>query len=186
MQYSLIAQRYAKSVFDLALELKMEEAVKTDMELVLSVCRSNKDFMLLLTSPVIRTDKKEKILHTLFNDKVCELTMRFLNIITRKKREKYIGNIAEEYIQIYKKFKNIITVRFESAQPISDAIRKKIIRLMEEQTHGTIELIEDVKKELIGGFVLNYEGYKYDASIACQLQKLKKSAAETNLYIREI
>lgn len=186
MQYSLIAQRYAKSVFDLALELKTEEAVKTDMELVLSVCHSNKDFILLLTSPVVRTDKKQKILDALFKEKVCELTMRFLNIITRKKREKYIGNIAEEYIQLYKKFKNIITVRFESAQPINDAIRQKVIKLMEDQTKGTIELIEEVKKELIGGFVLNYDGNKYDASIACQLQKLKKSAAETNLYIREI
>ena len=58
--------------------------------------------------------------------------------------------------------------------------------LLEKQTGSTVELIEDVKKELIGGFVLDYSDYKYDASIAYQLKKLKKQSAEVNLYIREL
>jgi F-type H+-transporting ATPase subunit delta len=186
MATSLIAQRYAKAIFDLSLEMNVVEEVKSDMEIILSVCSSNKDFMQLLKSPVIRPDKKMKVLTVIFEKDISELTLRYLSIITRKKREKFISLIADEFIIDYKKFKNIFTVHFESAQALNSDIRKKVIALMEDQTKGTIEMNEKVKKNLIGGFVLSYDDYRYDASIAYQLRKLKKAAAEINFYIREL
>ena len=185
MPNSLIAKRYAKALFELALELNVVEETKSDMEFIISVCLSNKDFTQLLRSPVIPSNKKQNVIRAIFNDKISELSMRYLNIITRKKRESFISQIAEEFILAYKKFKNIFTIYFESAIIISDEIRKKVITLLEDQTKGTVELIEEVKKELIGGFVMSYDDYKYDASIAYQLKKLKKSSAEINLFKRE-
>lgn len=185
MPNSLIAKRYAKALFELALELNVVEKTKSDMEFIISVCLSNKDFTQMLRSPVIRSEKKQKILEILFGDKVSELSMRYLNIITRKKRESFINQIAKEFILVYKQFKNIFTVQLESAEAINDDIRKEVISLLEKQTKGNIDLVETVKKELIGGFVMNYDDYKYDASIAYQLKKLRKSTAEINLYVRE-
>ena len=186
MPGSLIAKRYAKALFDLSLELNVIEDTKADMELIISVCDSNDDFNQLLRSPVIRSDKKQKVIDAIFEGKISKLSLRYLDIITRKKRESFIKQIAEEYILAYKKFKNIFTIHFESVSVISDDIRKKVISLLELQTKANIELIEEVKKELVGGFVLKYNDYKYDASIAYMLKRLKKSAAEVNLYKREI
>lgn len=185
MPHSLIAQRYAKAIFSLALETNVVEEVKSDMEFIASVCASNRDFTLMLKSPVIRVDKKMKVMKLLFGKEISDLSMRFLLIITRKKREKYINDIAVEFIHFYKKFKNIFTIHFESAEAISDDLRKKVIALMEDQTKGTVELHEEVKKELVGGFVISYDDYKYDASIIYQLRKLKKSTAEINFFVRE-
>jgi len=186
MPHSLIAQRYAKAIFELALEMNVVEEAKSDMDLISSICASNKDFILLLKSPVIRPDKKVKVMELLFRNKIGKLSMRFLMIITQKRREKFINEIAFEFINIYKKFKNIFTVHIETAQSISDELRKKVIALMEEQTKGSIELNEEVKKDLIGGFVILYDDYKYDDSISYQLRKLKKAAAEVNLYVSKI
>lgn len=186
MPGSLIAKRYAKALFDLSLELNVIEDTKADMELVLSVCESNNDFNQLLRSPVIRSDKKQKVIDSIFEGKISKLSLRYLDIITRKKRESYIKQIADEYILAYKKFKNIFTIQFESVSVISDDIRKQVIALLEDQTKANIELIEEIKKELVGGFVLKYNDYKYDASISYMLKRLKKSAAEVNLYKREI
>jgi len=186
MPGTLIAKRYAKALFDFSLEVNKLEEVKADMELILSVCGSNADFNQLLRSPVIRTEKKQKVMKEIFCDKINEISMRYLDIITRKRREGQIRHIANEFILAYKDFKNIFTIHFKSATKITDEIRKKVIELLEKQTKGSIELIEEVKKELVGGFVLNYDDYKYDASIAFQLKKLKKSTAEVNLYIREL
>ncbi len=186
MASSLIAKRYAKALIGLAIELNVVEETKADMELVLSICQSNKDFVQMLKSPVIRIDKKQKVLKVIFADQISEMSMRYLDIIVRKRRESILAQIAEEYINAYKKIKNIFTVDFESAVPISEDTRKKVIALLEDQTKATIELIEEVKKELIGGFVMNYNDYKYDASISFMLKRLKKSAAEVNLYKRKI
>ncbi|MEE4257805.1 MAG: ATP synthase F1 subunit delta [Bacteroidales bacterium] len=184
MPGTLIAKRYAKALFDFSLEMNKVEDVKSDMELLLSVCKSNADFRQLLRSPVIRAEKKQQVMRSLFKDQISEISARYLDIITRKRRENQIEHIAGEYIEAYKEFKHIITVHFASASGINDEIRKKVTGLLEEQTKGTIELIEEVKEELVGGFVMKYDDYKYDASIAYQLRKLRKSTAEINLYIR--
>ncbi len=44
-----------------------------------------------------------------------------------------------------------------------------------------IELTEKVDENVIGGFVINFQDYQYDASIINQLNKLKKGFSE-NLY----
>ena len=186
MHNTIIAQRYAKAVFELALEMNLLEEIKADMGLISSVCADNKDFIRMLNSPVIRTDIKIKILKSVFEKDISDISMRYLVIITRKMREQFIRSIADEFLNIYKEFKNIFTVYFASAREISDEIRKKVIKLLEDQTKGNIELVEEVKEDLIGGFVLNYDDFKYDASIAYQLKKFKHTAAEINLYVRGI
>jgi F-type H+-transporting ATPase subunit delta len=186
LQGSLIAKRYAKALFDLALEMNVIEDVKNDMELVQSVCDSNSEFNRMLKSPVIRSDKKQKVIEGIFKGKISDLSLRYLSIITRKKREDMLKQIAGEYIIAYKKFKNIFTIHFESVVEISDVLRKQVIALLEERTKANIELNEEIKKELVGGFVLKYDDYKYDASIAYMLRRLKKEAAEVNLYKREL
>jgi F-type H+-transporting ATPase subunit delta len=186
MAHTLIAQRYAKALFELGLEMNVIEELKTDMELIRSICISNKDFRQMLKSPVLRPEKKLKVLKALFSDQVCELSMRYLALITRKRREKFLLDILNEFTIIYKKFKNIFTIQFESAREISDGIRKEVTALLEQQTGGSIELIEEVKEDLVGGFVMSWDDYKYDASISYQLRKIRKGAAEINLYIRGI
>ena len=186
MAGSLIAKRYAKALFDLSLELNVIEDIRADMELIKSVCESNNDFNRLLVSPVIRTEKKQKVITAIFEGKINDLSLRYLNIITRKKRESFIKQIAEEYIVNYKKFKNIFTIHFESVTEISADLRKKVIQLLEDRTGANIELVEEINKELIGGFVLKYDDFKYDASIEYMLRRLKKESAEVNLYKREL
>ena len=186
MNTSLIAQRYAKAIFELALEMNVVEEVKKDMELIYSVSTESKDFALMLKSPVIRPEKKIRVIDAVFGKEISEMSLRYLKIIIRKKREMYISQIAGEFIDIYKKFKNIFTVHFASATALSDDLRKKVIALLEDQTGGSIDLQEEVKNELVGGFVLAYDDYKYDASIAYQLKKMKKAAAEINFYVREL
>ncbi|MCK4991258.1 MAG: F0F1 ATP synthase subunit delta, partial [Bacteroidales bacterium] len=82
MHNTIIAQRYAKAVFELALEMNLLEEIKADMELISSVCADNKSFIRMLNSPVIRTDIKIKILKSVFEKEISDLSMRYLVIIT--------------------------------------------------------------------------------------------------------
>jgi F-type H+-transporting ATPase subunit delta len=69
--------------------------------------------------------------------------------------------------------------------PITDEIRAEVLEVMNKQTKGSIELIEEVKEELIGGFVLQWKDMQYDASILSQINKMKKGMANINLYKKE-
>jgi F-type H+-transporting ATPase subunit delta len=183
MDITIISQRYAKALFDLALEFKELEKIKEDMLLVGSVTDENPEFRRLLSSPVIPQGKKAAIIRGIFNKKVEKLTFRFLELVVRKEREVFLKNIADNFISLYKKYKNIITVKLITAQPVDDHIRKEILDILEETTHKNVELLEDTDKKLIGGFVLTMDDKKYDASIRQQINRLQKEF-ERNPYVK--
>lgn len=183
MKDSKIASRYAKALFDLAVEQNLVEQIRNDMDLIFNTCKSSKDLVLMLKSPVVRFDRKQKVIHALFDNKVNKVTMSYTDIIIKKGREKYLMEIAGFFIDFYKSYKGIVTVQVQSAEPLEEAIKNKIISLISGQTKGTVELVEEINPALIGGFILTYDNKQYDATILNQLNKLAREF-EKNLYVR--
>ena len=87
MRSTRLSSRYAKSLLNLVVEKnKLEDTLK-DMNYIVSLCSFNKDLVLMLKSPIIKTDKKISILSEIFSKKMSETTMVFINIITNKKKK---------------------------------------------------------------------------------------------------
>ena len=81
-----LATRYAKSLIDLAIEKDQLEKVYADMQWLQAVCKSNRDFVNLLKSPVINSDTKQKIVEAITKGKVSEMTSGFIRLMIRKNR----------------------------------------------------------------------------------------------------
>lgn len=182
MRISLVAERYAKALFELAVERKQEDAIYRDALELISVCQENKIFVLVLKSPVISEVKKENILKALFENRINELTMKFLLILLRKNRELFIPEIAQNLITIYKEHKKILPVVLTTAIPVTEAIRNRVTAIMKDYTEWQIELIPKIDPEIIGGFILNWGDMQYDASIYYQIERLRRGTASINLY----
>ena len=71
-----------------------------------------------------------------------------------------------------------------SAAPLDDQLIDKIKDKIhgEGMIDGEIELVEAVDPSLIGGFVMEFDGYRYDASISWLLNDLQKDAYTKNFY----
>jgi len=185
MRIKLLSKRYATAIFDLAVELKILEKVNNDLKLVRKVFSENRELRMIIANPVIDTYKKINILNDLFEGKVQKLTIKFLRLITNKGREQYISYISDAFYDIYKDYKNILSVKLTTATVADKVIAEGISKKLKEATKMNIEMTSKVNEELIGGFVVNYEDYKYDASIINQLNRLKKSFSD-NLYETQI
>jgi len=179
---SNIAVPYAKALFDFALERDAIDSVHKDMQALTSLCKSNRDFLLMLKSPILKTEKKQKILKAVFRDSISEITRGFLKIITAKRRESLLPDMALAFVELYKDYKGILTTYVKTAVPLTEEIRKKILEVMNTQSTGNIDLVEEVKEELIGGFVLQWKDMQYDDSILNQVNKMRKGMAMINLY----
>ena len=83
MSIARIASRYAKSLLDLAIENGKLEKVVDDIKLFQQTI-GNRDLYLLIKSPIVRSDKKEKVFKALFENKIDALTSSFYDIIIRK------------------------------------------------------------------------------------------------------
>ena len=184
MKQSKITIRYAKSLLGLVLEKNLLEKTVNDMKLIKSVCSTNKDFSLLLKSPIVKTDKKLSIFNKIFSDTLNELSISFVNIITTKKREMHLEGIAESFILQYKYYKKIETATVITAVQIDDQTRKEILTYISKQGNTNIELTEIIDEDIIGGTIITMGDKQLDTSISRTIKELRQKFNK-NLYIKD-
>lgn len=181
-----LASRYAKSLLDLSIEKGQLEAVYADMQWLQAVCRSSRDFVNMLRSPVISSDKKDKIAEAVTAGKIGALTAAFNRLLISKHRESHLPEITTAFIAQYKAYKKIYTVKLTTAAPVSEAIRNAIIEQVKKTSDmENIELETAVDENLIGGFVLQAGDKMVDASIAYDLRQVARQF-ENNDFIFKV
>ena len=181
---SKITKRYAKSLIELSIESDQLLECYNDLVLVNKVCSENNDFILMLKSPIIGTDKKLAIIKSIFTNQLSKLTLSFIEIITKKKRESLLSSISKNFIELYKKHNKIISANVITSVPLDESLREKIILLVQKNTNFEVELKETINKEIIGGSIVNIGDYQLDNSVKAQLKNLKNSYNK-NLYIKD-
>lgn len=185
MADSRVASRYVKSLLSLAVEQGVLEAVHNDMQFFDKVCHSNRDFVLMLKSPIIRHEKKKEILNKLFLGRVHALTMSIIEILTKKNREPLLPAIATEFHNAYNVYKGIGKASIISTIPVDDSLRGELVSIVKKLSNmKQVELEEKVDRDLIGGFILNVGDRQIDASIKNKLKTLKNKFSE-NPFIKE-
>lgn len=181
MDQSTITVRYAKAFFATAKEKKLLEIFKADIQLVLDVCTNSADFNLLLESPIVNESKKTGLISSIFKGKIHELTMNFLLLIVKNKREVHIPGISRNFLALTRKDQNIKSATLITATGITKETISKIGKIMEEQLKTKVELSSQVDPEIIGGIVLRIGDKQYDASVATQIKKIKQKLLESEL-----
>ncbi|MEZ4885696.1 MAG: ATP synthase F1 subunit delta [Chitinophagales bacterium] len=185
MSVSNIASRYAKALMDLAIERGELSSVHSDVELLDKALAENPDLQILLKSPVVNTDKKQAILKKIFGDIFNETTNAFMGLMLRKRREAYLPEIVDAFINQYRTYKSITTAELITAVPVDNAVLDKVKNTVLAHTgRKNIELTTRIDKSLIGGFILTFDDKLYDSSISHKLAKLRKQFVE-NKYIKK-
>jgi F-type H+-transporting ATPase subunit delta len=185
MSVTRIATRYAKSLIELAVEQGKLEQVNADMHR-LATAMKNRELYLFLKSPIIHPDKKNAVLEAITKGTVDKLSLAFVKLLIKKNREVYVPEITAEFIEQYKRLKKITSVTVTTAAPMSDKVLAELKKqlLASGITTENLDIETKIDPELIGGFVLEFDNKRYDASVAHKLEELKTSFSK-NLYIRE-
>ena len=83
MRVNLLAKRYAQALFDLALEMKIQDKVEKDMQLTGQVLREHRELRALMKNPVVDDFKKVNLLDAVFGEHIQELTQKFFALIIK-------------------------------------------------------------------------------------------------------
>lgn len=180
-----VASRYVKSLLGLAVEQGALEAVHKDMLLFTKVLKENRDFKIMINSPVIRHEKKRAILEKIFAGKVDKLTMAIMDILTRKNREPLLPSIASEFHNAYNTYKGIGKAYITTTVRMDNDLRKAVEEIVKKLSKTKqVEIEEKTDKDLIGGFILNVGDQQIDASIKSKLKSLQVRFSE-NPFVKE-
>ncbi len=184
MKQSRATIRYAKALLQLSVEQNSLEDAYNDMMFIDSLCSECKDFSILLKSPIVKTDYKLRIFDEIFASKICKVSMMFVSIITTKKRESFLAEIAKSFISLYKEHSNIETATVTTAIPLTETLKNEVLAFIKSDSNNKVELTEVVDKNIIGGAIIRMGDKQLDTSVANEISELRQMFNK-NLYLQD-
>ena len=172
MDYGVISVRYARALLKSATELKVEEKVYADMIMLAACYVEVADLRATIENPMLLRSEKVRLLTTALGPDANELSKRFIELVLKEGREKVLQFMANSYITFYREQKNIIRGKLTTAAAVSEATEQKMKQMVESRTQGTVDFNTEVDPSIIGGFILEYDTYRMDASVKTRLNNI--------------
>jgi len=172
MDIGVISVRYARALLKSATDQKLEDAVYQEMQLLAKSYIEVPQLRQTIDNPMLSKEKKAELLLTAVGGKPTDLTRAFISLVLKEDREPVMQFIANSYVTLYRQQKNVIRGRLITAARVSPATEQKMRQMVESKTNGTVEFETEVNPDLIGGFILEYDTYRMDASVKAKLNSI--------------
>ncbi len=172
MATSAPAKRYAKAVFDLALEQGVLRDVWEDLDSLDKLLHVSHDLVEVLTSPSLEVDRNE-LLTGLLEDQIADLTLNFILFLEEKARIDIIEEICHAFDDLYYDHQRIVKVTIVSAVGLDDGQLSKIEFALKAELRKEIESTVLIDPLLLGGFKLIIRDKVIDYSLLSHLNRIK-------------
>ena len=172
MDIGVISVRYARALLKSATDAKIETDVYKEMQTMAKTYAEVPQLRQTIDNPMLSKDTKQTLLLTAVGEKPCELTKAFISLVLKEDRENVMQFIANSYVTLYRQQKNVIRGRLITAAAVSPATEQKMRQMVESKTNGTVEFETEVNPDIIGGFILEYDTYRMDASVRSKLNNI--------------
>ena len=172
MDIGVISVRYARALLKSATDQKLEEQVYQEMQLLAKSYVDVPQLRQTIDNPMLSKDKKEALLLTAVGGEPTPLTRAFIALVLKEDREPVMQFIANSYVTLYRQQKNVIRGRLITAARVSAQTEQKMRQMVESKTNGTVEFETEINPDIIGGFILEYDTYRMDASVKAKLNSI--------------
>lgn len=169
--------RYAKAMLAFALENGEENAIYNMMLQLHHTFRNVKQLPVVLQNPSLSQNERVGLICDAVN--ASPLFERFARLVVKEEREELLLFIAHAYIMLYRREKKILAVDFTTAVPADDALNGKVTAMLAGD-HDSVELNNTVDPSIIGGFIIEADSKRYDASVGSQLREIRKQLVKQN------
>ncbi len=179
MKRSRVAKRYAKALFELAVERKQIGKVEENLAALERAYQSQEELRHLFESPVIPNTLKKNTLIEIFQNAFEPLTLNFLKLLCDKHREDKIPDIITDFQELLDEYRGIVRGEVASVVELSDHQLDTLKKKLSGMTGKEVRLSQKIEPALLGGFVVRIDDLVYDASLQNQLIKLKESLIQS-------
>ncbi len=170
----IIAKRYAKALLSLASKADVAEAVKKDLAQVAEVYRTSKSLQSVFMNPVFSLRDKIKVMNGLAKELgVNPLTLRFLDLLARKRRFMYIREVSTAYTDLLDLAQGRVKASVTSAASLSAVEVEKLKAKISGMVGKEVELTMEVDPSLIGGVRTRVGSTGYDGSLSNQVRLVR-------------
>ena len=174
------ANRYAKALFDVALEEKADLArIDRDLEAVVAMMQASPDLAAASNRGLADAQRKSLIEAV---SKAMSLTTpvtKVLVLLAQDRKLNYLPDLAAAYRERLLAHQNVVRAEVTSAMPLSPEKTKALADSLSQMTGKKIELSVSVDPGLLGGVVAKIGSTVYDGSVKTQLQRMRQELVKS-------
>ncbi len=183
MNKGLISVRYAKALLQFAQDKNVEQEIYEQSKFISSVFSNIPKLHTALHNPLISKADKRKIILTACGEKTSDVFEKFIDFLLNNDREDCLRSIMLTFQEQYRKSKMLLHGKLITAVEIDDTTYQSLIVSIELKIEGTLDLEKIVNPDILGGFILEIDFVRWDASLRGQLNSIKKQYIERNRRI---
>ena len=174
MSNSILSRRYAKAVFELAIDSKSVDKIKKDFEALQDLLKESQNLREAVQNPVIsKLEQHNAMQFILKKIGVNELTERFIKVLIENGRLGTLTYVASSYFELVKEHKGEVTANITSAKPLLKKQITEIEKSLGKSLGKKVKAEEEVDESILGGVIVKVGSKMVDASVSGGLEKLK-------------
>ncbi len=175
-----MAGRYAGALFELALDDKVVDAVKSDLEQFDALVAGSPDLTRLVRSPVFGADEQVKALTAILDKAgIKGLAANFLKAITANRRLFAVRDMIRSFRALAARHKGEVSAQVTVAEQLSDKNLDALKSALKSVTGGKdIDLDVKIEPAIIGGLIVKVGSRMVDSSLRTKLNAIKFAMKE--------
>ncbi|SDW41361.1 ATP synthase F1 subcomplex delta subunit [Marininema mesophilum] len=173
MSQSIVAKRYAKALFQIALEKNRLDEVEQEWQGVVEALGHHPELAGWLAHPRVAAEEKKALLGKLFANH-SDLTQNLLFLLIERRREDVIEAVGAEYKKLANESKGVAEAEVITARALTEEEEKELIAVFQKQIGKTLVVKNRVDSDLLGGVTVKIGDRLYDGSLAGKLERFRK------------
>jgi F-type H+-transporting ATPase subunit delta len=173
-----VDHRYSLALFNASEEINCREEIAKDAINLINLLKNERELRLFFASPVIKNEKKIKIVESFFKPRLNYLMVDFMKLLILRNREGMIVNILKEFLLLKDDREGILNVNVTTAVKLENELEGKFKMIFDDYTKLNCRTEFETDEKIIGGFKVQFKDVVVDASIKRQLELLKNKFNE--------
>ncbi|MGB9243404.1 MAG: ATP synthase F1 subunit delta [Candidatus Acidiferrales bacterium] len=172
---SVVAERYAAALADVAVERKNSETIKRNLAAFVEAFSSVADLRNALQSPALNAEVKRKVIAEVAGKMGLDVAVRnFIYLVVDHRRTEILPEMEEAFLSELNERLGIVDAEVTSAHELNDDEKRQLRTVLEQRTGKKVEARFQIDGALLGGAVVRLGSTIYDGSVRDQLKRLRE------------
>lgn len=172
---SVVAERYAAALADVAVERKNSETIKRNLAAFVEAFSSVADLRNALQSPALNAEVKRKVIAELAGKMGLDDAVRnFIYLVVDHRRTEILPEMEEAFLSELNERLGIVEAEVTSAHELHDDEKRQLRTVLEQRTGKKVEARFQIDGALLGGAIVRLGSTIYDGSVRDQLKRLRE------------
>ena len=182
MKHFSVAHKYARALFETALEAGNLDRVEQDMAALGALEATDASFHKFLVSPKALTEHKVQFVRTVFGPRLDPMAVHFLELLIDKNRIDILPDVVEGFRPLVEEHRGLLRARIMTAVALSPEQERRLKNGLDRLTGKNVILEKRVDPGVLGGVIVHLGTRILDGSLRNGLKLLNESLhrAEVN------